>query len=297
MASAPPAEGTDAMPELHTCTGIGWVTFDRGDAASAGAPEAAYRVPHLRCVGAQRSRQLTTAAGRRPGNGLADTCAAVPDGAATSNAAAALSVVARGAAAAGFGEVSDETWALGCAGRLSMITLNSAATVTAGSSFGAIESTGSADRAEGGGAAIASQRPVVMPWGPCHVRCSGLTLRFESDVEGSMSAPEAARPKDARLSRHQYPEQEAQGFSPEELVAGVAKAGLAGVELVAGHAHGILATAGGAAWEAGPHRFVLNTTDTAGKICMQAVKIARRSMEQVGHIATLTWRAGRGGDV
>lgn len=303
-ASSPPPEAGDDNPrasrvpavsgfELQTCTGFGWVTFDRASSStSAGASQSQApgnveldsRVAMLRCIGSRLSQSVVPPAPRR---GALQADSRVPR------------------SMAGFSEVSDETWALACAGNLSMIV----PPVAAGNSGASTD----------GEAALLSRRREQ--WSRCRARCAGVTVRLDTVVaaSGEQSAPQpqaveqvhapasastsavasssSVDSSEAAPRRPKVPEPDGEAQpkpSMVDLAEDFGRAGYRGVEAVAGRAKSVILTAGGAAREVGPRRFAENTASTAGKILEQAGKIVKRSAEQVSSVAAVTWRlAGR----
>lgn len=251
--------------ELQTCAGLGWVKLDRtGDPGADGQTE----VPAVRCVGMRFSQQLAPAGGGRA-------------------AEAAAGSRSRSVEAAGKGLSrslgSEQTWALVCAGQLSMIM---PPVTPAGSPLATAT-------------AVSRTPQLEPPWAPCHVHCDGISFRLEK----VMAADSSAAASSTAINEASQPQREELPASSTLAAAGesdLLRVALRGAEAVAGRASSILWSVTGATHESGPGRLAADTASTARRICAQAGKIAKRSAEHVGRIALLPWRlaggAGRAGE-
>mmetsp|Transcript_87500 Transcript_87500/g.245702 ORF Transcript_87500/g.245702 Transcript_87500/m.245702 type:complete len:286 (+) Transcript_87500:84-941(+) len=272
-AAAAPASPSHDGPELQTCAGVGWVTFDHSDGTiQASGGDLGYRMPLLRCFGSSASQQL--ASGRRTSAGDSEH----------SSAATSLAPTSRGAGDNGLHEVSDDTRMVVCAGQLSMLMPLSRAGADRGSTAGT-------DAVTGAGSCSGSTWVSHNLWDRCRLRCSGISVRLD-EVERSEVAKGRPQP---RPTVDDDDGEELPDTSLWEFAEDLAKTSARGVESVVRRAGTILADTGTAAHEAGPQQFVRNTANTAGKIFARAAKIARRSVEQVGSIADLRQRPDRGG--
>lgn len=261
--AAPP--GPPHPGELQTCAGIGWVKLDRlGGGTQAAAPTAVLsEAPAVRCVGFRVSKPLAPAAG---GQLLEPRAAPGPAKAAAAVAATARAAATKEGATAG-DQVAEQTWALICAGQLSMIM---PPTTAAGSQLAT--------------AIMASRTPQLEPpWAPCHLHCDGISFRVEKVVADGAAAEGDGTP----LRRE---EAVAGAAAPVLGEAELLRAAFRGAEAVASRASSIVWSVRGATHETGPSRLAMNTAGQAKRICLQAGKIAKRSVEHVGRIVTLPWR-------
>jgi len=258
--------------EFQRCVGVGWVKFDRGGEGQAPSSDIVDRVPALRCAGVRVSQPLTTSRRSR------DLLSAESGGSAASlsSRSSAGSLSTDSLPASAFHDVADETWALVCAGQLSMIVPPGAPYLSAA------HSNASSPAAASRGAQTGS-------WAPCRVRCAGLSLRLDTVVAEGEGAAEAApgpsAPRPVRPVTHGEG-----GDTLQSLAEEYGRVGLQGVKDVAGRASSILWSVRGAAGETGWRRFATGTTDAAQRICWQAAKIVKRSGEQVGRLASAPWR-------
>lgn len=136
-------------------------------------------------------------------------------------------------------------------------------------------------------AGYASRTPQLEPpWAPCHVHCDGISFRLEKVLSDAAPA-DAAAGNDARPAREEAPVAAGlRALGEAELVQAAAR----GAGAVLGRAGAIMLSVRGATVEHGPSRIAADTAGAARRICIQAGKIAKRSVEHVGRIATLPWR-------
>lgn len=191
-------------------------------------------------------------------------------------------------------DVSDETWALICAGQLSMIVPPGAPFAPAAASSTA---AAGAPAFSSGGSPLAAFR----------VRCAGLSVRLdtvEAESEQRAQASGLGRRSlqgvDAAAARSITDESpqiaETVEKSPPNSAEEWSQTALNGARAVASRASLIVTSVRGAAGESGPRQFATKTEEAAGRICWQAMRIVKRSAEQVGRVATLPWRGFGGGD-
>lgn len=271
--SAMPAVGSAEAPqklpvEVQRCLGFGWVKFDTRSQASSGTkvePSGAERVPlpEFRCAGlrgtapVRRSREF---AGTRPEGGGREI-------AVDSN------------------DTSDETWALVCAGQLSMMP--SSAQMTSLSSVVATSSASSSS----------SEVPGFATGRHWNVRCHGVSLRLDNAVADGQSTQttsfspisEPRRKENSRSSDRQAPE------TTENITQEWARYGWIAGSAIVNRADRMFSTLRSAASEIGPRQFATDTKDAVGRICSQSVKISKRSAEQVGKLASFPWQGFSGG--
>lgn len=187
-------------------------------------------------------------------------------------------------------DISDDTWALICAGQLSMI-------VPPGAPF--VRSSASGD-----GTTLSA---VGSPLAAFRVRCTGLSVRLDTVVAEHEQAAQAsplgrkslqdAKPVTSRSIKDDSPQiTDTVEKSRQSSVEEWSQTALQGAQAVAGRASQIIASVRGAAGESGPRQFATKTEEAAGRISWQAVKIVKRSAEQVGRVATFPWRGFGGGD-
>lgn len=253
-AAKPAAPTPPPQPSTHaeqTCVGIGWVTLDQSRGPRA--PVDVNEIPTLRCFGARANRVLAASAyGASPG--------AIPAKQPTASA---------GEGATGLDvDMFEETWALACAGQFSLLAPAFAASAAHGA---------------GHGAGAASMTTAATPtWAMPRARCSGISIRLDvqrAERKGAEQADQSIRTDD----RHTRTEdQEAVLPSPKEF----AEAWIRGVGNVLGRVGLIALKAQFASLDPGPTVLATNTATAAGRICRQAGKIARRSVEYVGWAAT-----------
>lgn len=263
---------TPSLGELQSCTGVGWVTFERAGGAAGGAAASSEQIPTLRCFG-MRVSQAIPSPGRRTRDGAAD---------ANSSQAAA---VARGRGQ--FVEVGDDTWGLFCAGQLSMIVPPPATSATPSApSVEAVQASPSASSSSS--------------WAQCRVRCAGLSLRLDTVVADSEGATETTPqprelPQPIRSNADSSSDSAHAGEGPQSMFEETSRSLLRGAEAVAGRASAIVFSVRGAARETGtPQAFVSDTANASRRILIQSGKIAKRSGEQVQRLAMLPW-TGLGG--
>lgn len=244
--------------EVQTCAGLGWLKLSRLGEAQA---------PTVRCVGVRASKQLAPAAGSQLNEP-------------TRSATARRTRATEGATGSRDEPRSDETWALLCAGQLSMIM---PPTTAAGLPLAT--------------AVMAGRTPQLEPpWAPCLVQCKGISACFEK-VADSAVAGNAARDS-AQPAREEVAA--AGGFTLVAEADPMLRAALKGTSKVLRGAEAISSRASsilhwGATTDTLPSRLVTNTANMSKRICVQAGKIAKRSVEHVGLVATLPWRIVNGG--
>mmetsp|Transcript_129950 Transcript_129950/g.404201 ORF Transcript_129950/g.404201 Transcript_129950/m.404201 type:complete len:273 (+) Transcript_129950:147-965(+) len=245
--------------EVQTCAGIGWVKLDRMGEAQA---------PQVRCVGVRVSKQLAPAAGGQrtePGMHSANTAAS----------RRARAVDGAPEAVARDDPRSDQTWALLCAGQLSMIM---PPTTAAGLPLATAVMAGRTSQLE-------------PPWAPCHVQCRGVSACFEKVADGAVAGNPS---RDGNGPSHEEaPAPAGLGLPLLSEADQTVRAVCRGVEAVAGRASSIVHW--GATSGTGPSRLATNTANAAQRICFQAGKIAKRSVEHVGLVVALPWRIVGGG--
>jgi hypothetical protein len=178
-----------------------------------------------------------------------------------------------------FSEVPNETWGLLCAGQLSML-------VPMGASAARSTATCSSSSVAGTSAAMAGAA-----WNACRVRCSGVSLQLDSIPAEEESAPQDS---ETRFRRAPYNhttkvDDEAQSSLPN-VSEEWSRSAYRGAEAVAGRVSLIVSSVKRAAGETAPRHFVTHTKDAASRICWQAVKIVKKSGDQVsrGDI-TMAW--------
>lgn len=269
--AVPPPPPQPAALAEKTCMGIGWVKFDRAWPSGKQALVEFQEVPSLRCVGVQTSRVLGASA-----SGGAGGAGSLP----------AQSPVGGESA---YADVGEETWALACAGQFSLLAPAFSASAAEGAGTGA---TGITSRAAGS----------ASPW---KVRCYGVALRLEAQareangMESRSSRASAADP--AAREAPVRPVASSNGDEGDEhaitlpSLRDTAEAMAKGMEAVAGRAGSIVFSVKSASWDPGPRRLASSTATAAGRICRQAAKIAQRSAEQVGRLATLPFSGGGSG--
>eukprot|EP00930_Biecheleria_cincta_P006518 TRINITY_DN107541_c0_g1_i1.p1 TRINITY_DN107541_c0_g1~~TRINITY_DN107541_c0_g1_i1.p1 ORF type:complete len:293 (+),score=54.63 TRINITY_DN107541_c0_g1_i1:31-879(+) len=269
MASSP----GQRFEELQTCSGLGWVKFDpslrqkpaagmEGGAATS-AIAAALVPPRLRCLGMRLSQEVTPDGDRAAARGGSKPSEPSAQGnAAASRAREAL------------GEISENTWSLVCAGQLSMVLPMPASSPSTGAG---VDSSST--------------------WEPCAVRCDGISFRIDRVPETTASevmTARAARSKESEQEKESLPEAaEGRSLQAEDLLAGA----LRGAQAVAGRAGAIVQSLGrprepGTARDRGPATLAWDTAAASKRICVQAGKITRRSVEQVGRIVAFPFRVG-----
>lgn len=281
--------------ELQTCSGLGWIAFNgSGQAGTAlgGENGTDWRDPLLRCVGSRQTVASAISASNGAGRSRRDGGAA--------------------SGTASFNQVPSETWALICAGQLSMIAPLAAASAAASSSstapapvvldapqpafsHGGSKHTTSHETLDSPAAPEAVAPPPRDFWSDCRFRCSGITLRLDSVVEEPSGATESkAAPTPQTSTAAAGPAEDlVTPWSPKALTEDLARIGSRSVEAFSG----LISNVGEFARETGPQRFAVNTMNTAQRICQQAGKITVRSVEQVGRIASFPFRMATGGDM
>lgn len=299
-----PAQRSSKSPQEQRCVGVGWVKFDRAQiaqvasstssSASSTSPPPAEdpvspasregisaeksRTPQLRCAGLQFAQAFTVAS-RRSRETLGGSTNA---GSSTSPANS---------------EISDDTWAFVCAGQLSMIVPPGAP----------LPSTSSPVNDHPG---LAAGHPGLAAggyWSPFRVRCAGLSVRLDSvgaeesnsseaNMQSGGSSPSHEKGTPSRTGGAFPQESEEVEENIHNLAEEWSRSAVRGAQSVAGRASLILTSVRGAAGEATPRHFATQTSEAAGRICSQAVKIVKRSAEQVGRAATSPWRGFGGGD-
>lgn len=170
--------------------------------------------------------------------------------------------------------VSQDTWALVCAGQFSLLAPAFAASAANGAGHGA----GVASRATA--TSLGSQLTKM--------RCSGVSLRLDTVGKKESSYSRVPEPQ-AREAASNNTDDNIAGLDEQKALPSLkefTEAWIRGMEAVAGRAGSIVLQGGAAGLDPGPRRLATNTAHTAGRICRQAVKIARRSVEQVGRLAT-----------
>lgn len=249
MPPQPPASAEES------CLGISWAKFDRS--RGAGAPPDMNELPTLQCFGARANRVLAASAWRAHTGG----------GAARSEI-----------------DVSAEAWELVCAGRFSILAPAFAASAADGA---------------GHGAGVASTPAAATPaWPIPRARCSGVMLRLDAHAQqqvrrGAETAsrsrapdPPAREPPSTSSNtdgnRPGIGDQQTSLPSPNELGG----AWIRGMGAVAVRAGAIVSQVETAGLDPGPVRLITNTGIAAGRICRRAAKIALRSAEHVGRIAS-----------
>eukprot|EP00927_Polykrikos_kofoidii_P078171 TRINITY_DN7501_c3_g1_i1.p1 TRINITY_DN7501_c3_g1~~TRINITY_DN7501_c3_g1_i1.p1 ORF type:complete len:323 (+),score=32.62 TRINITY_DN7501_c3_g1_i1:125-970(+) len=105
-------------------------------------------------------------------------------------------------------------------------------------------------------------------WNQCRWNCSGMSVRLNATSVDEIASP----------------------------FGDLASIGGQGVADVTGRAFSIVSASADAAIEAGPQRFLMDVTRNSQTICLQAVKIAKRSVTQVGRLVLFPWRAAQGND-
>lgn len=206
--------------------------------------------PEIRCFGRRFSQAVAAAAVGRHSGAT---------GSSTGPAAASAP------AANTFAKVGDATSAVACVGQLSLI----------------VRTAGPPARLS---ATVAQQ---AAPY----FRCDGLSFKVERvapahSKQGAVASVAAEEPRDAKKPASTEAEAAA-NYPGEEMAQGVLRYGKA----VADRASAIVSSVGGAANNAnGPVKFATDMGGAAEKICRQAGKIAARSAQQVGQIASLPLR-------
>lgn len=254
MSSLP---GQNLSGELHTCSGIGWIKFDRESLATGSLG----LTPEVRCVGQRFSEQFVPTV---TGGGHADHSS--PETAGTSSVSRRRPVTGPREQSDGFARVNEPTMALFCAGQLAMLLPPTTPTST-------------------GSAAVPSVLAKVdASWTPCQVRCRGISFRLDKKADAGI-AEEIVPVKQEHATR----DEEAQQSVP---VLGEIMGQLGtGAELLGGRVGAILWTLRGANVErGGPVQLATDTVHAAGRIVTQSGKIAKRSVEHVGQVATFPYR-------
>ncbi|CAE8738087.1 unnamed protein product, partial [Polarella glacialis] len=198
------------LGEVQTCAGIGWVKFDPqllqkhmeqhqqrkllqqhqqpADSRSASAVHDVLlsHAPEVRCFGLRLSQEAVPSSGRRESH--SDDQEHQPASSTSSSAPGRSAAAAAPAARTAFAEVAEQTWAVVCAGQLSIIVPEAASGAS---------------------------------WEPCAVRCEGVSFRIERVQVPANSRSVAATPSEqsseVESSRPQL-RNPSEGFSVGELV-------------------------------------------------------------------------------
>lgn len=279
MASTSPGQ----LPDEQTCTGLGLVKFDwapDGDSqASLG------QAPEVRCFGRRLSQEAAAAGwpseagalgrGRSSGTGGRSTAAEDQSSSITGGST--------------YMKVAEPTWALICAGQLRV--RSAANRVAAGHHLG-----------QPSAASVQQIGPAAMP---CHVRCQGISLRLERGLPDADAGHTASRPEEVGDGPRPVMSAGPLIASVEAFAGGAAMVAMQDIartawrntQAVVDRAGSILLSVQGAAHEtSGPVRFTSDMVGATQKICTQAGKIAARSAEQVGRLASLPLRLRSGGE-
>eukprot|EP00931_Biecheleriopsis_adriatica_P074431 TRINITY_DN48489_c0_g1_i1.p1 TRINITY_DN48489_c0_g1~~TRINITY_DN48489_c0_g1_i1.p1 ORF type:complete len:289 (+),score=54.42 TRINITY_DN48489_c0_g1_i1:147-1013(+) len=274
MASSP----GQRLGELQSCAGLGWVKFDPqlrqkqppkpDDSMSASAITAALvQQPQLRCFGVRLSQGVAPAPDRAPRPASEQLGAASHghscgggSGASGSDGSSSSGALPSQGFGEPFAQVADQTWAVVCAGQLSMIVPPSA----------------SSDA-----------------WEPCAVRCEGVSFRVERVPVDTTSA--SSRSHEAPIPRQKPAEQKEEASEETSAVEDYLQGALKGAKAVGSRA-GSIVTFWGAERKpgapAGPSAFAWEVAASSKRICIQAGKISRRSIEQVGRVVAFPFRLG-----
>lgn len=257
---------------MQRCVGLGWVTFDTNVEATPGAASSTSSSPSTAAVSddASAGGDLSTDRTRMPEFRCAGMrlSQAWPVGGRRSREPLGSSSVAEKREALSQNEVSENTWAVVCAGKLSMMVPPATPLST---------STG----------------PGGSPWAACNVRCDGVSLRLTTVVAEADGATQADTLRQNAVPNDQESSAGGPSLDSDEEWSQVA---LRGAQAVAGRAHLIVTSVRGAATQTGPRDFATNTSQAAGRISSQMVKIVMRSGEQVRQVAAFPWRGFGGGD-
>jgi len=268
-------EAPQKLPvEVQRCLGFGWIKFDTKAQVSSGASVESsgverIRLPEFRCAGL---RATVPAAVVRRSREYAGTRL---DGGGRENQVDS-------------DDTLDETWALVCAGQLSMMPSNAQLASLPPASVVATSSSSSSSDVSG----FANGRL----W---NVRCHGISLRLDNTVADSQATPKSTSfnpisESSAHRQENRGSDRETPG-TMENLVQEWARSGWNVGSVVASRIDRMFWTMKGAVSEIGPRQFATDTKDAVGRICSQSVKISKRSVEQVGKLATLPWQGFGGG--
>lgn len=224
--------------------------------AATSAVAAAFVPPRLRCLGMRQSQEV------------------VPEGRAAAQGDSELSAQGN-AAASRTGDISENTWSLVCAGQLSMLLPLPGSSPSPGAGM---DSRSTWEQA-------------------CAVRCDGISFRVDRVPEAAasevMTARAARSNETVQKKEGSFDATEGSSVQGEDLLAGA----LRGAQAVAGRAGAIVQSLGrpqepGAARDRGPATLAWDTAAASKRICVQAGKIAKRSVEQVGRIVAFPFRVG-----
>jgi len=244
-----------AAGERHTCVGIGWVNFD---------------VRSSRVGTTKSESELAAKVPEVRCFGLRDS-QPVPQNGQTSETSVSQ-VYATDSSGPGSTSATDvQTSMLVCAGQLSMILPPALIA---------------------GAAAAAARGPQPeSQWAQCQPHCEGVSFRVDKVTVDSSSASTVPPPQqqqeeeDGRLASFNL-----QALSQKEPLRVVYGA----LASVVGRAGAIVASLQGAHVQGGVGRFPAETAGAMQKICTQANKIAWRSVEHLGQVATFPWKLVRG---
>jgi len=262
-----------AAGERHTCVGIGWVNFDVRSSrvgTTKSESELAAKVPEVRCFGL-RDSQPVPQNGQTSETSVSQVYATDSSGPGRPVHAAAAIHAAHPATTGSTSATDVQTSMLVCAGQLSMILPPALIA---------------------GAAAAAARGPQPeSQWAQCQPHCEGVSFRVDKVTVDSSSASTVPPPQqqqeeeDGRLASFNL-----QALSQKEPLRVVYGA----LASVVGRAGAIVASLQGAHVQGGVGRFPAETAGAMQKICTQANKIAWRSVEHLGQVATFPWKLVRG---